>query len=96
MCNKLQCFKGLGESCASRDDEWGQLKHGICREGLTCGTCGQCVGCLDLITSNGKPPCHECPMKLKYKNHDNVIFNDFKRNPKLANYDYNYEQLSEY
>ena len=97
MCNKVQCYKGLGESCASRDDEWGQVKHGKCKEPLTCGSCGQCEGCLDMII-NGKSPCHECPMKLKYTSHDNTILNEFKRNPKFTNYDYynNYEQPSDY
>lgn len=97
MCNKVQCYKGLNESCASRDDEWGQLKDGKCREPLTCGPCGRCVGCLDFLI-DGKPACGDCPMKLKHSTHANAILNEFKRNPKFANYDYynNYEQPSEY
>lgn len=95
MCNKIQCFKGMGESCAGRDDELGELKHGKCKEPLSCGSCGQCEGCIEIY---GRNLCHACPLKPRFRSQDYAITTEFKRNPKFANYDYNLnnEQTSEY
>ncbi|CAO1393225.1 unnamed protein product [Diamesa hyperborea] len=84
-CGKQQCIKGLNETCVSGMDQYGELKHGICKEPLRCN-CGVCNGCL---TVDGVHTCfaRDCrPQKRRPAHESNG--HAFNPNNYLTNYDY--------